>query len=254
MSPATTARTNRWLLRPPSAQARTRLFCLPYPGCGATMYRRWPRYLGTTEICPVQMPGRENRLREPLPATFEELADALIDGLTPVLDRPFALFGHCGAAVSAFVAAQRLCARGTPPVRLFVSSQPAPHDGAPSRFLGLADDTLRTELSRMIRELGGDPVPAFVELGLRVLRADVEVHRRYLPPSPVSLGCPITVLAWRGDTEVPADGLHGWSAYGPARYHHLDGEHFSFLEAPAELRDVLSADLAAGTGHEQRKG
>ncbi len=255
MSPAATVRASRWLLRPPSPQARARVFCLPYPGCGASMYRRWPRYLGTTELCPVQLPGRENRLREPLPPTFEELADALAEGLGPALDRPFALFGHCGAAIAAFVTAQRLQARGTAPSRLFVSSQPAPCDGPPSRFLGLDDDALRAELARLIRELGGDPVPAFVDLGLRVLRADVEVHRRYEPPAPTPLGVPLTVIAWTGDVEVPADALRGWSAYGQTRHHRLDGEHFSFLDAPPALREVLAADFApAETGPCQRKG
>jgi surfactin synthase thioesterase subunit len=219
------------------------------------MYRRWPRYLGTTELCPVQLPGRENRLREPLPSTFEDLAEALADGLGQALDRPFALFGHCGAAVAAFVAAQRLQSQATPPTRLFVSSQPAPHDGPASRFLGLSDDALRTELARLIRELGGDPVPAFVDLGLRVLREDVEVHRRYTPPAPVPLGMPLTVISWSGDTEVPAGALDGWSAYGEARHHRLDGGHFSFLDAPPALRAVLTADFVpAKSGPEQRKG
>jgi len=255
MSPAPTARASRWLLRAPSPQARARIFCLPYPGCGASMYRRWPRYLGTTELCPVQLPGRENRLREPLPSTLEELADTLADGLGPALDRPFALFGHCGAAVVAFVAAQRLQAGAMPPSRLFVSSQPAPHDGPPSRFLGLAEDALRTELARLIRELDGDPVPAFVDLGLRVLRADIEAHRRYTPPAPAPLGVPLTAIGWTGDTEVPLDALHGWSAYGDVRHHRLDGGHFSFLDAPPALRAVFTAEFSpAESGPEQRKG
>jgi len=255
MNPAPTARASRWLLRAPSPQARARIFCLPYPGCGASMYRRWPRYLGTTELCPVQLPGRENRLREPLPPTLEELADAVAEGLGPALDRPFALFGHCGAAVVAFAAAQRLQTRATPPSRLFVSSQPAPHDGPASRFLGLTDDALRIELARLIQELGGDPVPAFVDLGLRVLRADVETHRRYTPPAPVPLGVPLTAIGWAGDTEVPVDALRGWSAYGDVRHHRLDGSHFSFLDAPPALRAVLTADFAhAKPELEQRKG
>jgi hypothetical protein len=56
--------TSRWFLREPSAESGARLFCLPYSGCGASMYRRWPRFLGDIEVCPVQFPGRENRFRE----------------------------------------------------------------------------------------------------------------------------------------------------------------------------------------------
>ncbi|MBB1151751.1 MULTISPECIES: thioesterase II family protein [Amycolatopsis] len=243
MSPATTARANRWLLRTPSPRARARVFCLPYPGCGASMYRNWPRYLGTTELCPVQLPGRENRLRDPLPPTFEELADELADALAPLLDRPFALFGHCGSAVAAFVAAQRLHGRGTAPARLFVSAQPAPDDGPPSRFLRLDDEALRTELATLIRQLGGDPAPAFIDLGVRVLRADVEIHRRYQPPAPEPLGVALSVLAWSEDREVPAESMRGWDAYGTVRHHRLEGGHFSFLNAPPSLRTVLATDF-----------
>lgn len=246
MSPAPSSRPGKWLLRTPSPQAQARLFCLPYPGCGASMYRQWPRYLGTTEICAVQLPGRENRLREPMPTTFEQLAGATIDGLWPYLDRPFGLFGHCGGALMAFVMAQQLCGNEGPvPARLFVSSQPAPHDGPQSRFLAMDDDAMRAELAALIRELGGTPAPAFIDVGLQVLRADVEMHRRYQPGVPARLACPVTVLGWTRDTEVPPGQLGAWSSYGEPAFRQLDGEHFSFLEAPAALRQHLAADLLA---------
>ena len=89
-------RPSRWLLRNPSPDSAARVFCLPYSGCGASMYHRWPRFLGDVEVCPVQLPGRENRLREPSAETYQELAERLIPALRPQLDRPFALFGHCG--------------------------------------------------------------------------------------------------------------------------------------------------------------
>src|SRR6266545_2952434 len=129
----------RWFLREPSPEGAARLFCLPYSGCGATMYRNWPRFLGDIEICRVQPPGRENRTREAAYETYEQLADDLAEVLLPYLDRPFAFFGHCGSALPGYETTVRLLQRGYPmPLRLFVSSQAAPHQGPTGRAHGRA--------------------------------------------------------------------------------------------------------------------
>lgn len=45
-----------------SPQARLRLFCLPYAGGSALMFRTWPNALpADVEVCPVQLPGRSTR-------------------------------------------------------------------------------------------------------------------------------------------------------------------------------------------------
>jgi len=90
-----------WFLTSLSSEATARLFCFPYSGCGASMYRAWPRWVGSVEIVPLQLPGRENRMREPHYGTYEKLASALVADIGPYLDRPYALFGHCGGALPA---------------------------------------------------------------------------------------------------------------------------------------------------------
>ena len=120
-----------WLLRQPAEESPALLFCLPYPGTGASMYHQWPRRIGVAEVCPVQLPGRENRLREPPYKTYEELAAALVDGLLPFLDRPFGFFGHCGSVFVGFEATLLLEPLGLPgPSHLFVSSVMPPCDAA----------------------------------------------------------------------------------------------------------------------------
>src|SRR5438128_11096986 len=59
---------NTWLNRPkPGSEARLRLFCFPYAGGGASLYRSWAEPLASVaEILSVQLPGRENRLGERL--------------------------------------------------------------------------------------------------------------------------------------------------------------------------------------------
>ncbi|HET6858646.1 MAG TPA: thioesterase domain-containing protein [Streptomyces sp.] len=240
---------NKWFLREPSPDAKARLFLIPYSGCGASMYRQWPQFIGDgIEICAVQLPGRENRLREEPHATYEAMADDLADALQPYLDRPYGLFGHCGSALGAYETAVRIVERGlTPPNRVFVSSQVAPQDGPAGRFLGLSDEELLDELGRLVVEMGGKPVRSLLELSLGVLRADIEANKQYHVAEPTYLPCPLTVIGWRQDVEVLHTLLGGWPACGDATYELLDGEHYTFTGAPEPLLAVLSENLVAAS-------
>jgi surfactin synthase thioesterase subunit len=245
-APAVRARPPRWVLREPARESSGRLFCIPYSGCGASMYRAWPRFIGDLEVCPVQLPGRENRMREAPFATYPPLAAALIEGLEPYLDRPFAFFGHCGSALPGYEATVQLAERGGPvPACLFVSSQVAPHHGPIGRFLMMDDDELAEELKTLFRQLGGSPPPDMIDLCLRVLRADVDANRKYRPSAPVRLPCLVSAIGWERDGEVDHRLMVGWSDCGETKFRTLPGEHYRFLQAPAELLAAISEDMAA---------
>ncbi|MGP3983803.1 thioesterase II family protein [Streptomyces sp. KR80] len=234
----------RWLLRRPKGDAPTRLFCLPYSGVGASMYHRWPRLIGPAEVCLIQLPGRENRLREPHYGTYEQLAGPLAEALLPYLDRPFGFFGHCGGALPGFAAALHLVREGMPaPDRLFMSSQVAPHDGPFGRFLGMTDAELAVELAELTRAMGGNPHPDLIDMSLGVLRADVAANRGYQLDKPVRLPSAVHAIGWDADREIRPGQMGGWEEYAePGRFHPtvLPGEHYAFLNAPEALVEVLA--------------
>ncbi|MFI0977443.1 thioesterase II family protein [Streptomyces sp. NPDC021093] len=247
--PPTGPPRKKWFLREPSPTATARLFCLPYSGCGASMYRRWPTMIDGMEICPVQLPGRENRMREPAYATYESMADDLAEALHPYLDRPYALFGHCGSALAAYETAVRLVQRGSPaPARLFVSSEVAPQDGPYGRFLDMTDEELAAELHELVAELGGTLQPSLLDLYLGVLRKDVDMNTRYHVPEPVRLPSRITAIGWTADTGIPPSLMTGWSACGDTSFELLEGGHYRFIEAPEELLSLLASEVGAGRG------
>ena len=236
----------RWFLERPSDDAEARLFAFPYSGCGASMYHRWPRRVGGVEITPLQLPGRENRLREPHYGTYEQLADELVDVLAPYVDRPYGFFGHCGGALPGVECAIRLGEAGLrQPDCLFLSSQVAPHEGPFGRFLSLGDDELREELRKLVVSLGGTPLDSMLELGLDVLRRDLDANRRYRLDEPVRLPSSILVIAWTRDREIPRDRMPGWDGYSAdVRHVLLDGEHHAFLHAPEPLLELFAPELA----------
>ena len=231
-----------WLARVPSAAATARVFCIPYAGCGAGLFRNWPPGKRAVELLPVELPGRETRLREPIPTTFEDLAADMIDGLAPYLDVPFAFFGHCWSALPAYEVTAQLQAGGGPAAaRLFVSSQVAPQDGPIGRMLGMNAEEMGDEIRSTVQALGGSPHPALVALYVEVLRADVEVSRQYVVPDPLRLSCPITAIGWTDDEEIRPDQMPGWSAVGDTTFEVFTGRHHRFLDAPEELLRTLTS-------------
>ncbi|MBW5424670.1 alpha/beta fold hydrolase, partial [Streptomyces sp. BG9H] len=235
--------TSPWFVRPHSADHPARLFCFPYSGSGASAFSAWPAALDDVQVCPVQFPGRENRLAEHHYGTYENLAADLIGPLSPLLDRPFALFGHCAGALPAYETAVRLAEQGLPrPACLFVSGQPAPHDAASDRMLTMTEAELRAELESVIRGRGIEPRPDMVDLGMAVLLRDLAAARAYRRTEPVAVGCPIVVLHWRDDPDVSLDQLAGWREYADSvDIQVVDGGHHDFMNAPDELRKTLTS-------------
>lgn len=241
-----TARKSRWLMYEPDETAEARLFCLPYSGCGASMYRRWPRRMDRLEICPVQPPGRENRMRERPHGSYEELAADLVEALAPYFDRPFGFFGHCGSALSAYETAVQLeRADGPQPTCVFVSSQVAPHEGPYGSYITMSDGELHDEVAELIRQMGGTPTPQLVDLCFEVMRADVHANKRYRMSTPPRLRARVVAIGWDADTNVDRRLMGGWSecSRDPVSVV-LSGAHFQFLHAPEDLRALLTAELA----------
>jgi surfactin synthase thioesterase subunit len=233
------ASSPRWLLRVPAEESAGRIFCFPYSGVGASMFSRWPRWIGRLEVCPVQLPGRENRMREPHYGTYQALADSALAGLLPFLDRPFVFFGHCAGALPAFETARRL-GIGASLRRLVVSAQVAPHDCPHDRFLDCTDEQLLDELRHLTVARGGEVHPAWLQLALDVLRRDLDANRVYWLDEPVRTPLDITVLHWSDDPEVTCEQLAGWAPYGRnVALTVLDGGHYDFLRAPGALLEQL---------------
>lgn len=239
----------RWFLREPSPDARMLLLCMPYSGCGASMYKAWPATVGDAEVVAIQLPWRENRIREPHFGTYQDLAKAMLDDIGELITaRPYAVFGHCGGALPAFEAVIQIAERGLPaPHQCFISSQVAPQDGPWGRFLGLDEDGLRAEIAGLLTAMGAAATQAdeLVDLFIEVMEADVEANRVYWRPAGTVPG-PITALGWDEDVEVPHHLMTGWPLWAPTEKVVLHGTHYSFLEAPPELLEVLAARLRAG--------
>jgi len=231
-------------------RAHLRLFCFPYAGGGASAYRGWAASLpADVEVCPVQLPGRESRLREPAFVRPEPLVLALADVLQPLLDLPYAFFGHSLGALIAFELARELRRRAQPlPVHLFVSARRAPQVPARERPI---HDLPEEEFLAELRKLKGTPEEVLQHAELMrllgpVLRADFAVNETYayVAGEPLDLG--ISAFGGLGDEEVTREDLAQWSDHtrGPFRLRMLPGDHF-FLHSGRDLiTESVARDLA----------
>lgn len=251
-----------WIRRPwlPGMDVRSgeptlRLICLPYAGGGASIYRAWAQRLSPAiDVCPVQLPGRENRLREAPWTSLPLLIDALAVALEPLLHRPWALFGHSVGALIAFELARRLARDGRSPGALLVSAFPAPP--LPSRVSPLhrlTDDDLVSALRQIDGVSGGVlDSPALRDAFLRALRADIALAETYVYRAEQPLTCPITAFGGEQDRQVSPQALAGWGRHtrGPFAVRWLPEDHF-FLNDPA-LQPLLWAYVveAVGIGEE----
>ncbi|MEV0728045.1 thioesterase domain-containing protein [Polymorphospora sp. NPDC050346] len=250
---AATAGDTTWLRRyRPVPHAETRLVCLPHAGGGASSFRRWPARLPAhLELHAVQYPGREDRLTDSCVTDFARLADLVTDALTPLLDRPLALFGHSMGAALGHEVAVRLARRGCTPAHLFVSGLPAPCHHRPGTVHLGDDEALVAEL----RRLGGTDDRALDDPELRAVvlpsvRADYrafETHRPVLVPP---LGCPVTGLVGVADpTASPAE-VRDWAHHTRAAFalRTYPGAHF-YLD---DVHETVVADVVAALGPARR--
>jgi medium-chain acyl-[acyl-carrier-protein] hydrolase len=228
--------------------AAVRLFCFPYAGGSASVFRHWSSAMPPTiELCPVQLPGREHRSAHPPLTTVPAVVDELASGLQPFLDRPFVLFGHSLGAVIAFELVRELRRRARSlPSHLFASACASPetiHPAGPAR--PLSDDEVLEELRRY-HLTPPDVLESrfFRRHALPYIRADFHLWDSYLYRPEPPLPCPITAVVAREDTVVRPDSMAGWPAQTTASFTSLafDGDHFSILESsPPLVRSVVEA-------------
>ena len=146
-----------WLSYPkPNPQASIRLFCFPYAGGSAVVFRSWPEALpSNVEVVAVQPPGRGARIMEAPFTSLTPLVEAVAEAMRPQLDKPFAFFGHSLGALISFELTRRLRSLGAPqPARLFVSGTGAPQLGQANRPIHALPDS---ELMEALRNLNGTP-------------------------------------------------------------------------------------------------
>jgi medium-chain acyl-[acyl-carrier-protein] hydrolase len=239
-----------WIaFRKPNPRARLRLFCLPYAGIGASIFRTWSDGLpADVEVCPVQYPGRGTRLMETPFTQLSPLVQALAQALVPLLDKPFALFGHSLGALVGFELARELRRQsGVQPVRLFASADRSPQ--IPRQDLPV-HALPEGEFLAQLRRLNGTPGKVLeheelMRIMLPILRADFAVYETYAYSAEPPLECFISSFGGLQDRKVSRSDLEAWRDQTSASFslRMFPGDHFFLNTNQPLLLQVISHDL-----------
>ena len=248
-------RDNKWVApyHRPNPLAAVRLFCFPYAGGGASVFVRClARMTPSVEVCPVQPPGRENRLSEPCLTSVADVAKAAAEALQPYFDKDFAVFGHSLGALFGYELLQTLQQTGGPSARhLIVSAHRAPHIPLPHPATWQLPDL---EFKGWLEDLKGTPKEVLEDrelqaLMLPLIRADFRLDETYSPASDHhALDCPITAIGGTRDKEVPKSHLREWREWTNKRFDlkMIEGNHFFIHTNSSTLAALIAGALRDG--------
>jgi len=243
---------NRWFVGPPrNSPQQLRLFCFPYAGAGTLPYKSWEVSLrDVATVTSIRLPGREDRLNEPPIESMTELVRILAGEIEPLLDGPFAFFGHSMGAIVAYELAVELRRREKPlPAAIVASAARAPqfrlkHVPPPP----LSDEDFLADIQR----LGGAPDdvlnnPEILRLALPSLKADARLYSGYVysPESP--LPCRVDAYGGDADPNIKRQHLEAWGEVtsGEFQVRMFPGGHFFIQAAREAFLSALAEDLGS---------
>jgi surfactin synthase thioesterase subunit len=210
---------------------------------------RWPAWLDpVAEVLPVQLPGRESRVRERPADDMTTLVAELDRQLEEHLRATHLFYGHSMGALIAYRLARLRQARGRRiPDRLIVGACAAPDASGAGRELS------DVELTGRLRAIGGMSAavaadPQWSTAALALLRDDLRLHASHGGRDVGPLRCPITAFAADTDPLVPVEAVAGWGAHTSAGFtlHVVGGGHFFHHGDDPRFPSLLRTALAGG--------
>lgn len=210
------------------------IWCFPFAGASYYSYRPIFKELEASyPVMYLELPGRGNRLHEPLLHTYEEVLQDIMDQMAGKVNEPFILFGHSMGAQLAIDAAHGLVSsHQLKPSRLIVSGR-----GAPSVItMKRRYDMPKAEFVQALTELGGIPREIlddaeFFSFFEPILRADFKAIENFAYAEKPPLDIPVIALI--GDAEeTSVEEAEAWrhTTTGPFALHVFEGGHFFILE------------------------
>ncbi|MFF0204657.1 thioesterase II family protein [Streptomyces sp. NPDC005017] len=233
-----TEEVEQWFPGWTAAGDRARLLCLPHLGGGPTAFAGWPRLMPGIQVCPVRLPGRGPRYREPAPSGVDDLVESLGRVLShaPRHTGPLGVYGHGPGAAVAFELVRALRRSGGLPAQtsLFVAGRAAPH--LEPRFASMSE-LPDVRLTALLSALGGTPVQLLSDRHvtgqvLTTVRADLRLHETYRYRPEPRLSVPVTVFGATDDPLVTFEEAAAWEQLTEHTcvLHMLEGGHLAVLD------------------------
>jgi medium-chain acyl-[acyl-carrier-protein] hydrolase len=239
----TPSNSNKWLVCPRgNPEAEARLFIFPYAGAGPAAFGKWTSgFPDDIELWLIHYPGRGSRHTESPIKELAILVESTQQAIWPLLDKPFAFFGHSLGGLVAFELSRSLTQANLPqPNVLFISACGAPHLPDPNPPIHALPDS---EFTKALQDLNGTPEEIsthseLMEILLPTLRADFEAAENYqYNSSERPLACPIVTFGGGDDPRVSRERMEGWASQTSSGFKsiYFPGDHFYFNSVQDEI-------------------
>ncbi|KAK9803914.1 hypothetical protein WJX72_004698 [[Myrmecia] bisecta] len=273
--PSRQANAGSLWISPTPVSVKLRLFCLPYAGgVSENVFARWAMMMPPSiQVCPIELPGRGRREGEPAISDVHMLAAALAECL-PLQGKPYALFGTCLGAITAYEVTRQVQQSSRPmPLALFMAAVSPPHMYALAVMKLYVQRSLAFDAAPPVEEVmeklrGWDQLPREVLMqvfekghfaGLDQMKANerlfqkvapmgvndimMAVQYRFTPQPPLNL--PITSFDGLLDETIEPSNMAQWAAYtdGPFRNVPIMGDHYFVSTHFREVVDVVTQEL-----------
>ncbi|MVO98610.1 thioesterase II family protein [Paenibacillus lutrae] len=230
---------------------RIKLFCLPYAGGSAMMYKRWSKLMDSAiELAPIELANRGTRSKHPHYDNLNQAVDDLYKWILPYLDgSPFAFFGHSMGSLLSYELIHRIKeSTGQEPIHAFFSGRNPPHI---LKEESVSFDSGKEEFLEDLRQLGGMPVEileseALLDYVLPIIRGDFKMMSTYsYVPRSAKFEFNISALGGKEDKEVPVEDLREWAQFTNRECSTVlfEGGHFFINELPQEIVSFINRTL-----------
>lgn len=239
---------NKWFKNLRSSEnCKIRMFCFPHAGGSAEAFKHWGKYLPDwMELYSIQLPGRSNRLSEPLINDIKELVDKATNEIIPLLNsKSYIFLGHSLGGVIAFEVAKTLRRLNQKlPEHLFIVGRESPKipEDVPMH------NATNEDLIEYLRSESGTHEEVFnnkdlIQLLLPIIRADLKLTETYSKYYIVEnqLSCPISVFWGTLETRLTEQKLEGWENETSNGFdiEQFEGHHFFLHEHPEKIIDKI---------------
>ena len=182
---------------------RINLICLPFAGASIYSYRNITKYIADSiNIIPVELPGRGQRISEPLLSDIHKIVDDAFLQIKAHINIPYAIYGHSLGTLLGFLLVKRILNENLQqPLHLFFSGRGGPSVQDKDKHIHALP---KKEFIKKLQEYEGSPQEilndeSIMEFFEPVLRADFKAVSNYPYNEDTPFNIPITVMI--GTTE-----------------------------------------------------
>ncbi len=220
----------------------------PYSGSGVALFAPWKKHFNDgIGLFAAKLPGREDRLHEPLRTELLPLANDFAGAIhrSPLANSPLVLAGFSLGALLAFEVARELRKRDVPVSVLFAGAARAPHGRwSKGRLHKLQrDDDFIRELNAMYDAIPQKVIddPGARAVLMPIIRADITLFETYRYTSDEPLACELITLTGTDDPVVQARHIFPWRQMAQSYRHRSfsGGHYFAKTHREAVVKTIL---------------